>query len=1106
VLCWGTFSAVSGLLAKKRQIMNSAVISRNDFDAVLFDMDGVLTRTAAVHFAAWKCTFDKLLKERDGEAFKPFTQDDYLAQVDGKPREEGVNSFLQSRGIELSQSEKDQIARQKDAEFLNLIHTRGVEPYETTICLIKDLRSIGIKTALVTASRNGCEILRVTNTLPLFDAIVTGVEAASLKLRGKPSPDVFLEAARELSVRPERAAVVEDAEAGVESGRNGHFGLVIGVARQNNDRALLEHGANVVVRDLAEVSIPKDLRTSPQLHGMTMADLKITEANWVVSYDSYIANQEQRRESICTLGNGKFFTRGASSDSRSDGVHYPGTYVAGAYNTVRAMMGDEEFEREELVNMPNWLCLEFKIGDSDWCNVDNTELTRYEQKLNLREGVLYRLVHFKDIEGRETQVSERRFVHMQHSSTAGIELTITPINWSGALTVRTALDGCIVNSGDPSGPEVQRTKHLQPLEQSTDGNLLLLKMITNDSKLVIVEAARTEFSIAGINCNPARTELTRDSYVEQTCTFELNRSQELRIEKICCLYTSRDPGIYEPGQAAREQASEAPSFQSLYASQVDTWRSLWAQYDLFIETTEEHSKLVPSLLLHLNSFHSLQTASKHTADLDCGVPARGWTGEGYQGHVFWDDLFVFPFINLRMPNVSAALLKYRYRRLEAAREIAASYGAKGACFPWQSAGDGKERTPQFWWMADGSKWVRDHTRLEIHVNGAIAYNIWQYYQVSADTNFMYSFGAEMLLEIARFFCTYAEFNTTKDRYEILHVVGPDEFHNGYPGFEKPGINNNTYTNIVAVWTICRALDLLRMLPADHRDRVRRELSIDDDELKQWNDVSRRMYIPIMENGVVAQFEGYEALEEFPGLRGVNLDRDELKIALRKNSGYLNQYKLSKQADVLMLGFMFSTTELEEIIDRLGYPRECIAPDKTVAYYIPRTANESTLSRVALTWALARLARLDRTKKVDCSALSFVKEDEIFYEALGSDYFDVAARGTAKSGIHLGAMAGTVDIVQRCYTGIVTRDDVLWLDPVLPEPLVRLSFNINYQGQSLSFDIHQDRMQIHARHSSARPVSIGYNDQIYKLNAGETQVLPLTAVPGASRKRTSPGKL
>lgn len=1078
---------------------DAVLISPDRFDAVLFDMDGVVTRTAAVHFAAWKKTFDSFLMRRAAGQYQPFSQSDYLDYVDGKPREDGVRSFMHARGINLDEGSLTDangfesvasLARMKDEEFMRLIHTEGVEPYETTVALIRALRAAGIATALVTASKNGAEILKVTRLKHLFDTTVDGIDAEKLKLNGKPAPDVFLEAARRLSVAAERAVVVEDAEAGVAAGHNGGFGMVIGVARQHNSASLKIHGADVVVTDLSQVTLPHSVGV--QSRGMTLSDMDVTEANWIISYDTFIPEQEGRRESLCALGNGKFCTRGAAAESRADSVHYPGTYVAGGYNSTWLEVDGKRFENEELVNMPNWLCLSFRIDDGEWFNLSHVEILSYSQRLHLREGILYRDVAFCDIAGHEMKMSERRFVHMHYSHVAGIEIVLSALNWSGKLTIRSALDASVVNSGDQVDPRFQSQKHLHTLDRSVDGDKLFLKVRTIDSELVVAEAAKTLILIDGDPVDGQRSNIVEEEYVGQDILVSVAESQRVSVQKTVTLFTSRDRGIYEAGAQAKEAVSNAVDFETLIVKQVQAWRSLWTQFDIFVETTEEYSKLIPSLLLHLNSFHTLQTASPHTIDLDTSVPARGWTGEGYQGHVFWDDLYVFPFVNLRMPDISAALLKYRYRRLPEARKLARSLGANGACFPWQSAGDGRERTPDYWWMPAKQKWIRDYTHLEIHVNGAIAYNVWQYFQVTMDQDFMYSYGCEILLEIARFFASFTKYNATRERYEIHGVIGPDEFHNGYPNFKEPGVNNNAYTNIMAVWTLCRALDLLEGLPADRREDICARLSITNKELAVWDTISRNMFVPMMKDGVISQFEGYEDLEEWPWRKDGEVDREALQGALIDNDGYLNQYKISKQADVLILNYLFSPAEVQELIQRLGYSHQAASIAANIQYYIPRTANDSTLSRVAHVWALSRVDRLLAAKLIPlCDNNGNKASEKIFYEALGSDYYDVAARGTARNGIHMGAMAGTVDIVQRCFTGIVTRGDVLWIDPFLPKELLRLSFTLRYRGQSISFDIGPENFKVSAWHLSAKPVNVGFQTHVYKLKAGDSKVFHLT---------------
>jgi len=236
------------------------------WDAVMFDLDGVLTQTAKLHSAAWQQTFDEYLEMRSartGESFTPFdVQEDYKRHVDGKPRYDGVREFLESRGITLPEGDPSDapntetvcgLGNRKNELIVGLVEERGVETYESSIRWLRHLREKGTKTAVVSASKNCKTVLAVTGLEDLFDFRMDGVVEAERGLKGKPAPDTFLEAARELGVLPERAVVVEDAIAGVAAGRAGGFGLVIGVDRKGDPQSLREAGANAVVRDLGEI-------------------------------------------------------------------------------------------------------------------------------------------------------------------------------------------------------------------------------------------------------------------------------------------------------------------------------------------------------------------------------------------------------------------------------------------------------------------------------------------------------------------------------------------------------------------------------------------------------------------------------------------------------------------------------------------------------------------------------------------------------------------------------------------------------------------------------------------------------------------------------------
>ncbi len=235
------------------------------FAAVLFDLDGVITSTADQHYSAWKQMFDQFLRQRAERLdvpFEPFERADYNRHVDGLPRYDGVRNFLTARDIQLAEGGPDEqpgadtvrgLGDRKNDLVNEIIREQGVEPYQGSVDLLHRLRQRGVKTAVVSSSRNCLTVLQATNITDLFDTRVDGEVAGELGLPGKPAPDTFLAAAQRLGVSPEQAVVVEDALGGVEAGRNGGFGLVVGVDRVGQAEALRDHGADVVVSDLAEL-------------------------------------------------------------------------------------------------------------------------------------------------------------------------------------------------------------------------------------------------------------------------------------------------------------------------------------------------------------------------------------------------------------------------------------------------------------------------------------------------------------------------------------------------------------------------------------------------------------------------------------------------------------------------------------------------------------------------------------------------------------------------------------------------------------------------------------------------------------------------------------
>ncbi len=250
------------------------MIDLNAYDAAVLDMDGVITQSARAHFKAWKNMFDDYLRERaergDGD-FHPFTEEDYYDYVDGKPRFDGAQSFLDARGIDLPRGNPDDdpgeeivcgLGNRKNELFLDHLEEHGTESYPHARAFVEEMKRRGKPVAAISSSRNAKAVLEAAGVLDLFDAIVDGVVSHEMGLEGKPAPDIFLEAARRLDVAPERSIVVEDARAGVEAGRAGGFGLVVGIDRSGENAGLAEHGADIVVEDLSHIWRKEDDETA----------------------------------------------------------------------------------------------------------------------------------------------------------------------------------------------------------------------------------------------------------------------------------------------------------------------------------------------------------------------------------------------------------------------------------------------------------------------------------------------------------------------------------------------------------------------------------------------------------------------------------------------------------------------------------------------------------------------------------------------------------------------------------------------------------------------------------------------------------------------------
>lgn len=799
---------------------------------------------------------------------------------------------------------------------------------------------------------------------------------------------------------------------------------------------------------------------------------------WLFGYEGFDSGEEGLREALCTVGNGYFATRGALPEVDADDVHYPGTYGAGLFNRLSSEISGRIVENESMVNLPNWLPLRFRLIEDGqprpWITPGTTDLTEHRVGLDLRRGVFERRSRFRLDDARTLLVEQQRFVSMDEMHLAALETTLTVEGGDATLEIESALDGSVTNSGVARYRELP-SQHLaiESTEGDGDGRLGLV-VHTTQSRVRIALAARTELR-GGDVADPATTVVEeREGRIAERRIVTIRDGAAVTVEKIVSLFTGRDVAITEPFTDARGQLDEAPEFAALLQVHESAWRHLWNHVDLDIGSDPESDTL---RILRLHLFHAFVTVSPHTMLVDAGVPARGLHGEAYRGHIFWDELFVFPLFSMRMPELTRALLLYRFRRLDRARHDASLEGHRGAMYPWQSGSNGREETQTMHLNPKSGRWLPDASHLQRHVGAAIAYNAWHYHQATNDMEFLRSVGAEMIVEIARFWASIASFDEATERWSIRGVMGPDEYHEAYPDRDEPGLDDNAYTNVMAVWCLCRALDVLECLPPVVAAELRERLHVDDDELKRWQTISTGMRIcfheaPDGSGPVISQFDGYDDLEEFDwdGYRQRYGDIARLDRILEAEGDTPNRYKVSKQADVLMLFYLLSAEELGELFERLGYEWDGALIPRTIEYYRVRTSHGSTLSRVVESWLEARSDREHSW--------------ELFCQALRSDVDDVQG-GTTPEGIHLGAMAGTVDLIQRCYTGIELRADALHLNPAIPAELGQLGLVIRYRGQTVRLGIFDHTIEIAVEPGPGGPVDIAVRGDHHSVDPGSS---------------------
>ena len=721
-----------------------------------------------------------------------------------------------------------------------------------------------------------------------------------------------------------------------------------------------------------------------------------------------------------------FGTRGAMEESSANENNYPGTYLAGVYNRLESKVGDRIIENEDFVNCPNWLPFNFKIDNGNWMNINEIEILQINRTLNFKNGLLNRKMIVKDNSGNKTEIESQRIASMENHHLAAIQYSVKPLNYSGKITIRTGINGNLINDGVDRYKQLNQ-KHLKSFAEGAEKNNAFVVVKTTQSDIEIAEASKINSFLNGNPQNEVDYEnIVSDGEAYILTKTEIEKNSSYKIEKIVSIFTSKDRGVKNPLQEAEMLLEKQYSFDIILKTSEINWAELWDEIDIKLEGDRLAQKL---LRLHL--YHLMLTISPHNKNIDAGIPARGLHGEAYRGHIFWDELFILPFYNIHFKEAAKSVLMYRYRRLDEARKYAKENNYEGAMFPWQSGSYGREETQIVHLNPLTGEWGDDYSCLQRHVSLAIAYNIWQYFQATNDKEFIENYGAEMFFEICRFWAGKAIYNESINRYEVKNVMGPDEFHEKYKNAKQGGLTDNSYTNIMLVWMLSTAFEMIDLL--DNKSILFEKLKLSKEELNKWNDITKKINLEISEDGIISQYSGYFDLKEldWDAYREKYGNIYRMDRILKAEGKSADDYKVAKQADTLMTFYNLEKPEVDKILKNLDYTLPENYVEENLKYYLQRTSHGSTLSRVVH----AYLANL-----IGDTELSW----KLFHDALTSDYNDIQG-GTTGEGIHTGVMAGTILITIMSYAGLNIRSGEIAISPNLPKHWRKISFTFHFKG-------------------------------------------------------------
>ena len=749
-----------------------------------------------------------------------------------------------------------------------------------------------------------------------------------------------------------------------------------------------------------------------------------TDYSWLIKEEGWVKVLQSVRESQLALGNGVLGARAILEEIPYDAK--PGTFLAGLYDKIGSQVS-------ELVNLPN--PFNFKITtDGEKLGLGAMDALQHKRTLNLKNGLLCRHTIFQDVKKRKYDYQSLRFVSMDDKNIGVMQIAFTPLSGGIKATIETGIDTAVYNAGTVTEGR-KRHFRVKELSQFDKEGCLLLE--TFGKLHYVIFKGGFYYETGG------KKVMAEDNVFE----LKLRKNQTVVFTKIFYVEAVPKDDDLDRAKKSSEKAfrkAYRSSFNTLINRHIQAWDNLWNIAEVCLWGDPELEKNI-----RFNIYHMLICAPQDNGNSSVG--AKALTGEGYRGHIFWDsEIFLFPFYLYILPHSAKNMLLYRYKRLDEAREIAKKFGFKGAMFPWESAGLGVDETPGYAKDLDG-KVIRIHTgKMEHHITADIAYAFYHYYNATRDEKFFDDCGYEVMFETARFWASRVEYNKKRNKYEIKHVVGPDEFHND--------IDNNAYTNMMAKWNLLTADKLFQKIkktkPKVFR-AVTYKVSLSAKEAKEWKKIASRISINLSNDHILEQFDGYFKKRY---VKVGNWDENNLPTISSKLSprGY-GKTQLIKQADVMMLLYLLS--------DVFNFRTK----KKNYEYYIERTLHRSSLS--------FPIYSIIGTEVGD-KGMAY----RFFISALNTDIANI--HNNTYDGVHAACMGGTWQALINGFAGTRIEKGILSVNPQLPRTWRKVVFPLQWRGNLLKLEVKNDKVKIQITSTGGKKVKLKIFGALHELSGSK----------------------